>query len=167
MRMNVAFWLPRTAASVAVARQTLEKIFTALGVRFDCRDEIALAVSEACSNAVRHGSGQPGYEIEAESEDSHCVITVNNDGSGLGESTPYAMPAADAVTGRGLAIMRITTDSVAFRRRSGGLSVRLSKRLRWKDDAIGNLSPEVNARRRPCPGGGPVPLAWRCQMQAG
>jgi serine/threonine-protein kinase RsbW len=40
-------WLPRTAESVAVARQSLDRIFAAYGVRPDCRHELELAVSEA------------------------------------------------------------------------------------------------------------------------
>lgn len=142
MRMKVAFWLPRTADSVSVARQTLDRIFTVFGVRSDCRDEIALAVSEACSNVVRHGAGESLYEVSAESDDSECVITVNDDGPGLTEAASASMPPADAVGGRGMAIMRFTTDSVTFRhRRSGGLSVRLSKRLQWKEDAFGSSPP--------------------------
>jgi serine/threonine-protein kinase RsbW len=142
MRINVAFWLPCTADSVSVARQTLDKIFTVFGVRADCREEIALAVSEACSNAVRHGASEHLYEVAAESDDSECIITVNDHGPGLTEPTSAPMPAADAVGGRGMAIMRFTTDSVTLRpRRGGGLSVQLSKRLRWKDDAFGSLPP--------------------------
>lgn len=143
MRIKIAMWLPRTADSVTVARQALDRIFTAFGVRPDCRDEIALAVSEACSNAVRHATGPiTTYEVNAESQASECVITVNDDGPGLAEAKPTDMPSTDAVGGRGIAIMRIATDKFQLRaRRGGGLSVRMFKRLRWSDGAIGRLPP--------------------------
>jgi serine/threonine-protein kinase RsbW len=142
MRMKIAFWLPRTAASVSVARSTLDRIFTSFGVRSDCREEIALAVTEACGNAVRHAEGQAQYELIAESEDSEVTITINDDGPGLTGTAPGQMPAADAVGGRGFALMRITADRVELRRgRSGGLSVQLFKKLRWRDGALGSIPP--------------------------
>jgi serine/threonine-protein kinase RsbW len=145
MRMKIALWLPRTGESVAVARRSLDRILTVLGVRPDCRGEIALAVSEACSNAVQHGTGPSLYEVAAESEDSHCVITVNDSGPGLAPgaaSESPAMPDATALRGRGMALMRAMTDELELRpSRGGGLSVRLSKRLRWTDGALGGQPP--------------------------
>jgi serine/threonine-protein kinase RsbW len=127
---------------VTVARQTVDRIFTGYGVRADCRDEIALAVSEACSNAVRHSMGEAPYELEAESQDSECVITVNDAGPGVPADPSTVMPAADAVSGRGMALIRTVTDGVQVRgRRGGGWSVRMFKQLRWSDDALGSLPP--------------------------
>jgi serine/threonine-protein kinase RsbW len=142
VRIKVAMWLPRTVDSVAVARQALDRIFTAFGVRPDCRQEISLAVSEACSNVVRHASGPSTYEVAAESQDSECVIVVNDGGPGLGQTEPTGMPDVDAVAGRGFALMRLTTDQVEVRaRHGGGLSVRMFKRLRWSDGALGGMPP--------------------------
>jgi serine/threonine-protein kinase RsbW len=136
MRMRIAFSLPRTAESVPVARHVLDRIFNLVGVRRDCRDEIAVAVSEACTNAVRHGGGKPVYELAAEAVADRCVITVDSDSS-LPEA-PIAMPAPEAANGRGLALMRFMTDSLELRRRrGGGLSVRMSKTLSWNEGAIG------------------------------
>jgi serine/threonine-protein kinase RsbW len=138
MRMKIAFCLPRKAESVSVARQSLDRVLTIFGVRRDCRDEIALAVSEACSNAVRHADGDETYELAAESDDSGCVITVNDAGPGLPELSGAPMPATDALSGRGLALMRLLTDRVELQRRGeGGLSVRMFKTLRWAEGAVG------------------------------
>lgn len=143
MRIKIAVRLPRTAESVSVARQTLDRVFSSFGVRRDCREEIALAVSEACTNAVQHGVGEATYELEAESQDSECVITINDAGPGMtAPDHPAGMPAPDATGGRGVALMRLLTDEVHLGgRRSGGFSVRLFKRLRWNDEAFGSLPP--------------------------
>ena len=134
--------LPRTVESISVARQSLDRILAAFGVRADCREEIALAVSEACSNAVRHGEGESLYELAAESEDSEFVVTVNDHGPGLPDPPPSVMPGENALGGRGLALMQVTTDTLELRRRhGGGLSVRMFKRLRWTDGAIGGQPP--------------------------
>lgn len=142
MRMKIAMWLPRTAESVAVARQTLDRVLTGFGVRPDCRHELALALSEACTNAIRHATGEPTYEVAVETEGDECVITVTDNGPGLGRSVPAGMPPADAVAGRGLALMRLSTDRVQLNPRgTGGLSVRMVKRLQWNECAPGRSAP--------------------------
>jgi len=137
MRMRVAFSLPRTAESVRVARHLLDRMFDLVGVRRDCREEIAVAVSEVCTNAVRHGGDQPTYELCAESAANRCVITVDS-GAAPVPDAPIAMPVPDAVDGRGLALMQRMTDKLELRRRrGGGLSVRMTKTLWWDEGAIG------------------------------
>ena len=142
MKMRISLWLPRTAESVAIARHVLDRIFSSFGVRQDCREEIALAVAEACSNAVQHAHGPPVYQLAAESQDSECTICVNDDGPGLAEGQLPDMPAHGTTGGRGFALIRVLTDRMEIHARpSGGLSVRLFKRLRWTPGAPGAAPP--------------------------
>jgi serine/threonine-protein kinase RsbW len=142
MRMKIALWLPRTADSVSLARQVLDRIFASFGVRPDCREEIALAVSEACSNVVRHADGAAMYHLAAESTDRECTIVVDDDGPGLASPQSTEMPAVGTTGGRGFALMRTLSDRVEVRRRQGGgLSVRLFKNLRWRPGAPGAVVP--------------------------
>jgi serine/threonine-protein kinase RsbW len=142
MRMRMSLSLPRNAASVPVARQALDRMFAAFGVRTDCRQEIAMAVSEACSNAVRHAVGEPTYDLLVETEDGECVITVDDRSQASVVPAPRAMPRPTATAGRGLAIMSMTMDSVELDRTpTGGLLTRLVKRLRWNEGALGSLPP--------------------------
>jgi serine/threonine-protein kinase RsbW len=138
MRMMMTLWLPRDARSVAVARQSLDSVLAAFGVRTDCRQEIAIAVSEACSNAVQHATGEPTYELRVEVDGSECVITVNDNGPHAAVVVPRAMPQPTATAGRGIAIMNMTMDRVDFRPGpTGGLSTRLYKGLLWNEGAFG------------------------------
>jgi serine/threonine-protein kinase RsbW len=117
-------------------------MFAAFGVRTDCRQEIAMAVSEACSNAVRHAVGEPTYDLLVETEDGECVITVDDRSQASVVPAPRAMPRPTATAGRGLAIMSMTMDSVELDRTpTGGLLTRLVKRLRWNEGALGSLPP--------------------------
>ena len=142
MRMRLSLSLPRTAASVAVARQTLDRIFAAFGVRTDCRQEIAMAVSEACTNAVRHAVGEPTYELLVHADDGECVITVDDRSRASVVPAPRTMPPPTATAGRGLAIMSLTMDSVELNQGpTGGLLTRLVKSLRWNEGALGSLPP--------------------------
>jgi serine/threonine-protein kinase RsbW len=134
--------LPRTAASVAVARHTLDRILGTFGVRIDCRQEIAIAVSEACSNAVQHAVGEPTYDVLIETEGDECVIMVDDRSSAADVPVPTNMPEATAIAGRGLAIMGMTMDRLELNPApAGGLLTRFSKRLLWNEGAFGSMPP--------------------------
>jgi serine/threonine-protein kinase RsbW len=142
MRMSMSVFLPRNAASVAVARQALDRVLATFGVRTDCRQEIAMAVSEACSNAVQHAVGESTYELLVETDDDECVITVDDRSQTTQIPAAPAMPQPTATGGRGLAIMSLTMDSVELNAApTGGLLTRLVKRLEWSEGALGRWSP--------------------------
>jgi serine/threonine-protein kinase RsbW len=133
MRMKVAFCLPPRPESISMARQLIDWILKIFDVQAECRREIALAVSEACTNVVTHATGATMYELIAESEGSDCVITVEDDGVGA-DQLPSGMPSAESVAGRGISIILLMMDRLDIGRATrGGLSVRMFKRLRWSD----------------------------------
>jgi serine/threonine-protein kinase RsbW len=126
---------------VALARQVLDRVLSSLGVRSDCRQEIVLAVSEACSNVVSHADGPSVYHLAAESTESECTIVVDDDGPGLVAPQSTEMPDVGTIGGRGFPLMRRLSDRVdVHRRQSGGVSIRLCKNLRWCPDAPGAAS---------------------------
>ena len=45
---------PRDATSVPLTRRVLDAALASLGVTEDCRADVRLALSEACTNVVRH-----------------------------------------------------------------------------------------------------------------
>ena len=104
-RITIALCLPRTPTSVSVARSILDHVFAIVGVRPDCRDELALAVTEACGKAVRHADGVSTYALTAESNERECTVTVADDGPGIAENLS-TMPPPSAIGGRGFALMR-------------------------------------------------------------
>jgi anti-sigma regulatory factor (Ser/Thr protein kinase) len=81
---SLALDLPAVPTSVAEARRAVARFIAALDVD---HDGIALAVSEAVSNAVLHAYRQhdePGrVELRAELVDERLRIVVRDDGMGL------------------------------------------------------------------------------------
>lgn len=80
--MNVRFCLvfPREALSVPVMRHVLGDTLRDLGADDDGVADLLLAVTEACSNVVKHGGPGQRYEVLASVGRSGCEVQVVNSG---------------------------------------------------------------------------------------
>src|ERR1700748_3957698 len=83
--VNVKFCLvfPREALSVPVMRRVLGDTLRRLGADEDGVADLLLAVTEACTNVLKHGTPGPRYEIVARIGQRGCLIQVLNDERGL------------------------------------------------------------------------------------
>ncbi|WP_017590619.1 ATP-binding protein [Nocardiopsis ganjiahuensis] len=134
--------LPRQAYTVAVVRDVLGAILRRSGLCPACVDDILLASSEACANAVEHGGPSPDYEVEVELAPGWCELQISHTGRApdtaalvqrfTSEHTP--LPGLEAESGRGILLMRYLMDEVDF---SGEprTSVILRKRVTTCDPA--------------------------------
>ena len=135
----MVLFLPRDAASVPVSRQVLDSCLQTLGVAADTRTDIALALTEACANVIRHAGPGEEYEVQAAAQDGRCVIEVVNTGNpGLATAPPAEpVPPLDE-HGRGLTIIDALTENL---RLSGdgqrGTVVHFEKSLEWVPGAAG------------------------------
>jgi serine/threonine-protein kinase RsbW len=82
--VNVKFCLvfPREALSVPVMRHVLGDTLRDLGADDDGVADLLLAVTEACSNVVRHGGPGQRYEVLASVGQGGCEVQVVNSGRG-------------------------------------------------------------------------------------
>jgi serine/threonine-protein kinase RsbW len=82
--VDVKFCLvfPREALSVPVMRHVLGDTLRDLGVDDDGVADLLLAVTEACSNVVRHGGPGPRYEVLTSVGRGGCEVQVVNSGRG-------------------------------------------------------------------------------------
>jgi anti-sigma regulatory factor (Ser/Thr protein kinase) len=111
------------------ARDFAERAAAELGFNDDDRYQVKLAVSEAVTNAIEHGSSSPQDPIR---------ITVSVQARALvfevfdtGRFVPRVMRGGDMPAGgRGLEFMRLMMDEVDLRPGTDGTRLRLSKRLR-------------------------------------
>jgi serine/threonine-protein kinase RsbW len=97
----------------------------ALGLAEARVDLLTLAVSELTTNTLQHTTG--GGHIRIWAEDGRLVCDVVD----RGEERPFgrAMPAAEAVRGRGLAIVERVCDDVFTTTVPGGTLVRICLNL--------------------------------------
>lgn len=84
--MDVKFCLvfPREALSVPVMRHMLGDALRSLGADDQGVADLLLAVTEACTNVVRHGGPGRRYEVVASVGRGGCRVEVLNTGRGLG-----------------------------------------------------------------------------------
>ncbi|MER7770155.1 ATP-binding protein [Kitasatospora sp. NPDC096140] len=101
--------LKRDPASVPLARRILLGAMATAGVDPQIADDLGVALSEACANAVEHGAtGRPddGFQVTASISGDRLRIEVTDSGPGLPAPAsppvrrPAAAPSRPAATGR-------------------------------------------------------------------
>ncbi|MBT2234611.1 ATP-binding protein [Nonomuraea sp. NEAU-A123] len=118
-----------------MVRRVLGDAMRSLNVSEACISDMLLAVSEACSNAVRHGGPANRYEVTASIGSGRCDVRVVDNGVGI-PSMPMTFPPPDTENGRGLLIMRSVVDEISFGITPGrGTTVHLRKTLAWEETA--------------------------------
>jgi serine/threonine-protein kinase RsbW len=83
--VDVRFCLvfPRETISVPVVRRVLGDTLYKLGVDEDCVADLLLAVTEACTNVLRHSGPGRRYEVVATVGRNRCVLEVVDTGRGF------------------------------------------------------------------------------------
>jgi serine/threonine-protein kinase RsbW len=124
--VDVEFCLvfPHEALSVPVMRRVLGDTLRRLGADEEGVSDLLLAVTEACTNVLKHGAPGPRYEIVARIGQRGCLIQVLNDERGLDPLVPAPRrPMWDAVHA-----------PARFRRRAAGAAGRRTPRPggRWR-----------------------------------
>jgi serine/threonine-protein kinase RsbW len=131
VRITYTLTLPAEVESVPTARSICRANLSLLRVSESSIDDVALALTEACANVVKHAAGHR-YQVRMSIDDALCVIEVIDSGVGFDpESVPAPDPDDLLPDGRGLLLMESLVDQLAFTRRadSPGTVVCLEKRL--------------------------------------
>ena len=109
--------LPAKSGSVSRARHAVAAFAMESGAN---PDDVALAVSEAVSNAVIHafrGRSAGTIDVSASSESDTLVVTVSDDGVGVSPN-----PDSPGL-GLGLALIGSLTEGVELRRDGNGTTI--------------------------------------------
>jgi anti-sigma regulatory factor (Ser/Thr protein kinase) len=82
---NVCITVPAQAASVALIRHLLGALAEAVRLPPTVVDDVKLAVTEACTNVVRHAYAEAGgpLRVEAHPEPCRLEVVVSDQGSGI------------------------------------------------------------------------------------
>jgi anti-sigma regulatory factor (Ser/Thr protein kinase) len=106
---DVRLTLPARPENVAVVRHVLGAFAEALHLPLDVVEDVRLAVTEACTNVVRHAydGTEPGQlDVVIRPEGDVLEVLVTDDGRGIGPSPDTAGP------GLGLPLIAALADSL-------------------------------------------------------
>ena len=119
--------IPAKAEYITLGRLALTGLSRLRPLGEETLADLKLALTEACSNSVRHayGGGQGAVEILYELHDDRLAIEVVDDGAGFGEGG--GREAGDDLVegGLGIAIIRAIADEFEVGAKSDGRGSRL------------------------------------------
>ena len=138
MEITLALNLPRDEMSVPVARRIVSTSLRSVGVEDECVDDVTLALTEACTNVLKHSGPGDEYEVRVLLRDSVCSIEVADVGRGFDfETLAEGEAATEAERGRGVQLMRLLVDRVRFQSKpQSGSVVHLEKTLQYTDGSL-------------------------------
>ena len=139
MVISFTLSLPRDEASVPVVRHICRDALDALGVTSTCTSDIELAVTEACTNVLKHArSRQDEYDVTVEVNEVNCAISVVDSGEGFDHTRAgHEAPHESSEDGRGIHLMKALVDSVSFvSKEQDGTVVHLEKTLDLTDGSL-------------------------------
>ena len=132
--------VPRDEASVPVVRHVCRDALLMLGVGDDCVSQIELAVTEACTNVLRHVKGTDAeYKVAVVVNETECQIRLIDSAGEFFAHEEQGREEAhpDAESGRGIFLMRAMVDELKFASQpESGSVVHLVKKLELKEDSI-------------------------------
>ncbi|MFG1674079.1 ATP-binding protein [Micromonospora sp. NPDC049282] len=115
MRVSMTMSLPRQPSSATHARRILTTLLSLTDAGEDTRANLAVVISEACSNAVVHADPGTTVDITISIDDHICVLEVRNRGNTPDNTTLDAgLPAPLTIGGRGLPLIAALADTATF-----------------------------------------------------
>ena len=138
MEISLSLKLPRDEASVPLVRHLCGDALRKLSVDPDCVGDVEVAITEACTNVVKHSSGPTDeYKVTVAIDGRSCQISVSDAGVGFDHESPRSVANPGAESGRGIALMNALVDKVKFvSRPHDGTIVHLEKTLRLMKGSI-------------------------------
>jgi len=137
VQASVKLVLPSQVRLIDVVHSAAERMAEVAGFDESEALNVGLAVREAAINAILHGNGQdPKLKVEVtlKVDAKGLEARVRDHGAGFDPgTTPDPREAGNLLqtSGRGLLLIRAFVDDVEFRRkRTGGMEITLTKRVR-------------------------------------
>jgi serine/threonine-protein kinase RsbW len=122
--------IPASAEYLDIVRLSLYGVATKLGFSYEDIEDLKVAVSEACNNAILHGEPQTGngqIAISYESGEGFLKVKVKDDGAGYEphdqnrQTAPYAGDSLSRLQtgGLGMYLMEALMDEVVVDTKDG------------------------------------------------
>jgi len=137
LEVYVSLTLPRDEMTVPVARHLCDFALQELGVTAQCRADVALALTEACTNVVEHSTADCPYAVNITLDEEQCSIRVVGGDSDVDLAELERRDGRDGIhaeRGRGVELMHRLVDRVAFTSApEDGVIVQMQKHLEFDE----------------------------------
>jgi serine/threonine-protein kinase RsbW len=125
--------LPGVPASVPLIRRHIEEVARSMGFRESALRDLLIAVSEAATNAMKHGSPlgeQSRIFVHYQPDGDRLIVEVTDEGTGF-DPLAVPVPVAEQMRegGMGVFFIRTLMDEVSFRPEERGTTVQMIKYL--------------------------------------
>lgn len=129
--VTITMRLPREVASLRLVRAVVTEALAAWGAGSDSRQDVAMALTEACTNVIRHATQAKSFDVAVTlTAGGVCTIDVTDQGNGFVLNGQPFLPPATTITGRGLYLIAQLADHVEVDSQPGkGTKVRFVKQL--------------------------------------
>lgn len=126
---SVRLSLPDKPQFISLARMAASMMANLAGMSYDVVQDIKIALSEACTNALRYGcTNDDHYVVEMFLDDGWLNITVTDTGEGYDFSLVQEPDIGNQVGGFGLFIIRSLMDKTEIKSEKGqGTSITIRK----------------------------------------
>ena len=127
------FTLPGKPEYVGTVRMALSHVASICGFDIEAIDDMKVAVSEACTNIIRHSHNHSDYSYDVifERREKSLTITVMDFGVGFNTGEYIEpVPGENSGSGMGIFIVRALMDEVDIQSEIGvGTNIRMTKYL--------------------------------------
>ena len=127
------FEITADPAKAASARGRLRSAAAEAGFTGSALDDFEVALGEAISNAILHGSPSPSSVITVcitfTLRTREFIVEISDRGAGFDPSAVRRIPSDQDTSGRGLKMMAVLVDKAILFHDGTGMTVRLSKHV--------------------------------------
>ena len=134
LQTSIRLTIPAKAEYIALGRLALSGIARLRPLTAEALGDLKLALTEACTNSVKHAYDEPGgtVGITYELYEDRVVVEVVDEGEGFAHGADGSvLEEGPGESGLGLAIIKAVADDLEIADRDGGgASLRFAKHIR-------------------------------------
>jgi serine/threonine-protein kinase RsbW len=137
VHIEISLSLPRERESVSAVRRIVAGAMAEVGVERSCAADVELALTEGCTNVVRHATSTDRYRVTFQLDRRFARVTIADAGKGFAANGMHHMAGALSEGGRGLALMEMLMDRAHFKVEEGrGTEVSLIKQIVLEESSL-------------------------------
>jgi serine/threonine-protein kinase RsbW len=137
VHLTLSLTLPRDEMTVPVARHVVRSSMREVGVHANCVSDIEIALTEACTNVLKHSGPGDKYDVSLSLDPTVATLRVIDTGRGFDFGSLDGLDADhDDEQGRGVSLIQALVDQVKFTSiPEEGTIVHLEKELEFDESS--------------------------------